>query len=142
MDPYKIKKMYSKSEVDDVIQRRGGDPNPTMYKTEVSLSPDQIYVARAYDNQTPVIQSKIDSIITDFELPRIDKTKTRGWRDLMDNLEESGNVPEEVFSRYGIKALKRDMTHHTSASKKLVGDVYYSVFDDSLLNIVSKTPTK
>ena len=129
--------MYSTKYVDEVLERRGGDPNPTLYKTEVELSPDQIYVASKYTDQTPVIQSKIDSIINDFDLPPIDKTKTRGWRDLMDNLEEAGKVPEDIFSEYGIKAMKRDLTY-SKLSGKNRGKVYYSVFDDSLLNIVSK----
>tara|TARA_R100000329_G_scaffold132302_1_gene111841 strand:+ start:137 stop:1009 length:873 start_codon:yes stop_codon:yes gene_type:complete len=139
LDASKIKKMWNKDQVDDVIRRRGGNPNPTLYKTEINISPDQIYVARAYDNQTPVVQSKMDAIIDDFNLRPIDKSKTRGWKDVMDNLEEVGKVPEEVFSNYGIKALKRDTTYSTVKSKN-VGDIYYSVFDDSIIDIVDKTP--
>ena len=133
----KIKSMYSAKYVDDVMERRGGNPNPTVYKTEVSLSPDEIYQASKYTDQTPVIQAKIDNIINDFDLPSIDKTKTRGWRDLMDNLEEVGKVPEEVFSNYGIKAMKRDLSY-SKLSGENTGKIYYSVFDDSLLDIVAK----
>ena len=129
--------MYSAKYVDDVTERRGGDPNPTVYKTEVSLSPDEVYQASKYTDQTPVIQAKIDNIINDFDLPPIDKTKTRGWRDLMDSLEEAGKVPEEIFSNYGIKAMKRDLSY-SKLSGENTGKIYYSVFDDSLLDIVSK----
>tara|TARA_R100001443_G_C3266737_1_gene156989 strand:- start:61 stop:504 length:444 start_codon:yes stop_codon:yes gene_type:complete len=143
LDASKIKKMWSKSSVDEVIQRRGGNPNPTLYKTEIELSPDQIYVAsKSYDNQTPVVQSKIDAIIKDFDLPPIDKSIRRGWAELYTNLElEAGKVPEEVFSNYGIKALKRDTTYSKFKNKN-VGDIYYSIFDDSIIDIVDKTPIK
>jgi len=141
LDSSKIKKMWSKSSADEVIERRGGNPNPTLYKTEIELSPDQVYVAsKSYDNQTPVVQSKIDAIIKDFDLPPIDKSIRRGWSELMVNLEEVGKVPEEVFSNYGIKALKRDTSNNKFRSNKYVGDVYYSVFDDSIIDIVDKTP--
>jgi len=133
----KIKSMYSAKSVDEVIERRGGDPNPTVYKTEVDLSTDEIYNASKYNDQSPVMQSKIDNIINDFDLPPINKTKTRGWRDLMDNLEEVGQVPEKVFSDYGIKAMKRDLTF-SKLSGENTGKIYYSVFDDSLLDIVAK----
>jgi len=121
-----------------------GSSTPTLYELEAHIDEGEIIrTGTILKDQPSEIQNKIEAIEKDFDikLSESDKASKRIFYILKKKIEDKQDIhltAEDIFRKYGIKASKRDLRGTSLEGLSKGGDVEYSFFDDSVLEIVAK----
>ena len=133
--PAEIKQLWGKEYVDDALARKQ-DGEPVLYEVEADLDDSEVLLARSnFANQNEGVKEKIKNLITteNINADNIDLDKPKFWKQI---IQEVGENSDTLFSRYGIKASLKDATD--SDIKQVGGNLEYTVYDSSILNLVNK----
>jgi hypothetical protein len=131
-----LKKMYGKKYIDEVIESKKGAVDKNLYEVEATLADNEVLLVNTFKEQDKEVQKKLNSLVDDYQL-NIDYTSKGLVRQLLKQL---GEESSDILPRYGIKAIKKDVTSSPLKGKTLGGDIEYSIFDDTILNIKKRIP--
>ena len=134
--PKNLKKMYGKKYIDEVIESKKDAMDKILYEVEASLADNEVLLVNTFKKQDKDIQQKLKSLVNDYNL-----TVDYNSKGLVSQvLKQLGDESSNILPMYGIKAIKKDFTSSPLKGKTLGGDIEYSIFDESILDIKKRIP--
>ena len=134
--PKNLKKMYGKKYIDEVIESKKDAIDKILYEVEASLADNEVLLVNTFKKQDKDIQQKLKSLVNDYNL-----TVDYNSKGLVSQvLKQLGDESSNILPMYGIKAIKKDFTSSPLKGKTLGGDIEYSIFDESILDIKKRIP--
>ena len=135
--PERVKKLWGKDYVEKALKRKEGG-TPILYEVEANIEPSELLLSgKNFLNQNKKIQDKINKLIKEENIDResLNLDSANFWRQL---LKITGKDADELFSKYKIKAILKDVRGSSLEDIVVGGKVEYTVFDPKSLNIVNK----